>query len=72
MLKTITGKSTQQFIQDKLIDAAKVKLSTTNLSIGEIAFNLGFEHPQSFSKLFKNKTNVTPLEFRTSFNKKKL
>jgi AraC family transcriptional regulator, transcriptional activator of pobA len=68
MLQLLTGQSTKQFIHDKLIDLAKEKLSTTDLSVNEIAFELGFEHPQSFSKLFKNKTNFSPLEFRQSFN----
>ncbi|MFC6096080.1 helix-turn-helix domain-containing protein [Flavobacterium qiangtangense] len=68
LLKSLTGQSTQQHIHDKMIDKAKEKLSTTNLSVSQIAFELGFEHPQSFSKLFKNKTNVSPLEFRQSFN----
>ncbi|QNL50150.1 helix-turn-helix transcriptional regulator [Olivibacter sp. SDN3] len=68
LLKTLTGQSTQQFIHDKLIEKAKEKLSTTDLSISEIAYELGFEHSQSFSKLFKTKTNVSPLEFRQSFN----
>lgn len=68
LLKSLTGQSTQQHIHDKLIEKAKEKLSTTNLSISQIAFELGFEHQQSFSKLFKTKTNVSPLEFRQSFN----
>lgn len=68
VLKTITGQSTQQHIHEKLITKAKEKLSTTNLSISEIAFELGFEHSQSFSKLFKTKTLVSPLKFRESFN----
>jgi len=68
LLKTLTGQSTKQFIQDKLIDFAKQKLSTTDLTINEIAYELGFEYPQSFSKLFKTKTNLTPMEFRNSFN----
>ncbi|MEL6626804.1 MAG: helix-turn-helix transcriptional regulator [Bacteroidota bacterium] len=68
MLKSLTGQSTQQHIHHKLIETAKVKLSTTRLSISEIAHGLGFEHSQSFSKLFKSKTNQTPKEFRTSFN----
>jgi AraC family transcriptional activator of pobA len=51
-----------------LIEKAKEKLSTTALSVSEIAYGLGFEHPQSFSKLFKTKTNLSPLEFRASFN----
>lgn len=68
LLKVLTGQSTQQHIHDKLIAKAKEKLSTTSLSVSGIAYELGFEHPQSFSKLFKNKTNLTPIEFRQSFN----
>jgi len=68
LLKVLTGQSTQQHIHDKLIEKAKEKLSTTDLSVSEIAFELGFEHPQSFSKLFKIKTQLSPLEFRQSFN----
>lgn len=68
LLKTLTGHSTKQFIQDKLIELAKEKLSTTDLSINEIAYQLGFEHPQSFSKLFKAKTQYSPLAFRQSFH----
>jgi AraC-like DNA-binding protein len=68
MLKSLTGQTTQQHIHSKLIEKAKVKLSTTTLSISEIAYELGFEHSQSFNKLFKSKTSQTPLEFRASFN----
>jgi AraC family transcriptional activator of pobA len=68
LLKMLTGKSTQQHIHDKLIEKAKERLTTTTLSVGEIAYELGFEHSQSFSKLFKSKTNLSPLEFRYSFN----
>ena len=68
LLKTLTGQSTQQHIHEKLIEKAKEKLSSTNLSVSEIAYELGFEHPQSFSELFKSKTNFSPLEFRSSFN----
>jgi AraC family transcriptional regulator, transcriptional activator of pobA len=68
LLKTLTGQSTQQHIHDKLIEKAKEQLSTTDQSVSEIAYELGFEHPQSFSKLFKTKTNLSPLEFRHSFN----
>ncbi len=68
LLKSLTGQTTQQHIHQRLIEKAKIKLSTTNSSVGEIAFELGFEHPQSFSKLFKSKTKQTPLEFRASFN----
>jgi AraC family transcriptional activator of pobA len=68
LLKVLTGQNTQQHIHEKLISKAKEKLSTTDLSVSEIAYALGFEHPQSFSKLFKTKTQVSPLEFRQSFN----
>ncbi|WP_428657274.1 helix-turn-helix domain-containing protein [Runella sp.] len=68
LLKVLTGQSTQQHIHNKLIEKAKEKLSVTDLSVSEIAYELGFEHPQSFSKLFKTKTNFSPLEFRQSFN----
>ncbi|CAD0224564.1 helix-turn-helix domain-containing protein [Chryseobacterium sp. JV274] len=68
LLREISGQNTQQHIHDKLIEKAKEKLSTTNLSVSEIAYKLGFEHSQSFSKLFKAKTNASPLEFRQSFN----
>lgn len=68
LLRTITGQTTQQHIHNKLIEQAKVILTTTNLSVSEIAYQLGFEHSQSFSKLFKSKTDLTPVEFRASFN----
>jgi AraC-like DNA-binding protein len=67
LLKTLTGQSTQQHLHDKLIGLAKEKLSTTNMSVSEIAYELGFEHLASFSKIFKTKTNFSPLEFRQSF-----
>lgn len=67
-LRVHTGQNTQQHIHEKLIEKAKEKLSTTDLSVSEVAYELGFEHPQSFSKLFKTKTNLSPLEFKRSFN----
>ncbi|WP_244280557.1 helix-turn-helix domain-containing protein [Leptospira saintgironsiae] len=67
LLNVLTGQSTQQHIHDKLIEQAKEKLSTTDLPITAIAYELGFEHSQSFSKLFKSKTKLTPVEFRRSF-----
>jgi AraC family transcriptional regulator, transcriptional activator of pobA len=68
MLRILTGKNAQQHIHDKLIEKGKEMLSTTTLSVGEVAYALGFEHSQSFSKLFKTKTKLSPLEFRQSFN----
>ncbi|MCW3463464.1 helix-turn-helix domain-containing protein [Chitinophaga nivalis] len=64
LLKMLTGNSTQQHIQEKIIEKAKERLVTTDLSVNEIAFELGFEYPQSFSKLFRTKTNYSPLAFR--------
>jgi AraC family transcriptional activator of pobA len=68
LLKQLTGQTMQQIIHVKLIEKAKEKLSTTQMSVSEIAYSLGFEHSQSFSKLFKSKTKRSPLEFRASFN----
>lgn len=68
VLKTLTGRTTQQHIHEKLIEKAKEKLSTTPLSVSEIAYELGFEHSQSFSKLFKSKAGISPVEFRKSFS----
>ncbi|SFF23370.1 helix-turn-helix domain-containing protein [Spirosoma endophyticum] len=68
MLRSLTGQTTQQHIHNKLIDRAKDILSTTNATIAEIAYQLGFEYPQSFNKLFKSKTKISPLEYRQSVN----
>jgi AraC-like DNA-binding protein len=68
LLKTLTGLTTQQHIHEKLIEKAKERLSATSMSISEIAYELGFEHPQSFSKLFKTKTSLSPLAFRRAFH----
>jgi AraC family transcriptional activator of pobA len=67
ILKVLTGRSTQQHIQDKLIDKAKEKISTTDC-LSQISYDLGFEHPQSFSRLFRTKTGLSPLTFRRTFN----
>lgn len=68
LLRIHTQQNTQQHIQNKMMEYAKEYLSTTNLTVAEIAYELGFEHPPSFNKLFKQKTNQTPLQFRQSFN----
>lgn len=68
MLRSTTGQNAQQHIHNTLIEKAKEVLTTTPLSVSEIAYQLGFEYPQSFSKLFKTKTNVSPLEYRRQFN----
>lgn len=68
LLRVHTGQNTQHHIHEKLIEKAKEKLSTTGLSVSEIAYALGFEHAQSFSTLFRKKTSMSPLEFRQQFN----
>lgn len=68
MLRNLTGQNTQQHIHEKLIEKAKEYLTTTNFSVSEVAYQLGFEHSQSFNKLFKKKMNVTPLSYKQSFN----
>jgi AraC family transcriptional activator of pobA len=65
MLRAHTGQNTQQHIHNKLIEKAKEMLSSSKLTVAEIAYRLGFEHPQSFNKMFKKKMNVSPMEFRT-------
>src|SRR5690606_26448687 len=68
MLRNLTGQNAQTYIHGFVIDKAKELLSTTNFSVSEIAYQLGFENSQSFSKLFKKKTNKTALQYRASFN----
>ncbi len=68
MLRLLTGQNAQQHIHEKLIEKAKEKLLTTNLSVSEIAYELGFERSQSFNRLFKKKTEMSPLKYRQSFN----
>lgn len=64
LLRNLIGQNTQQFIHEKVIEKAKELIVKNNLTISEIAYLLGFEHPQSFTKLFKNKTNTTPIQYR--------
>lgn len=68
MLRSLTGQNAQQHIHNRLIEKAKELLSATNLTVSEVAYQLGFEHPQSFSKFFKTKAKLSPLEFKLSFN----
>lgn len=68
LLRSLTGQNAQQHIHEKLIEKAKEYLTSTNLSVSEIAYQLGFEQPQSFNRLFKKKTSLTPIEFKQSFN----
>jgi AraC-like DNA-binding protein len=67
LLRSLTGQNTQQHIHDKVIEKAKEYLATYRLTVAEVAYQLGFEHPQSFNRIFKKKTNLTPVEFKQSF-----
>ncbi|MCL3779016.1 AraC family transcriptional regulator [Prolixibacteraceae bacterium JC049] len=66
LLKKETGKSAIEHIHYQLIEKAKYLLLNSNVSIKEIAFDLGFEYPQHFNKLFKKNTGVSPSVFRKS------
>jgi AraC family transcriptional activator of pobA len=68
MLRSLTGLNAQQHIHEKLIERSKELLSATTLTISEVAYQLGFEHSQSFSRLFKSKTKLSPVQFRHAFN----
>ncbi|MBO9633892.1 MAG: helix-turn-helix transcriptional regulator [Chitinophagaceae bacterium] len=67
MLKSLTGQTAQQHIHDKLIERAKTILCKSELSIAEVAYELGFEHPQSFNKFFRQKVQMSPTAFRENF-----
>ncbi|MCW5518904.1 helix-turn-helix transcriptional regulator [Aureitalea sp. L0-47] len=64
LIKKETGRSAQEYIQNKLIEVAKEKVFDHEKSISEIAYELGFRYPQHFSRLFKNKTGLSPNDFR--------
>ncbi len=68
LLKNLTGKSTKEHIQDRRIEKAKEKLASGDASITEVAYQLGFEYPQSFSKAFKARTQLTPSAYRAAMN----
>jgi AraC-like DNA-binding protein len=68
MLRSLTGQNAQQYIQSKMIEKAKELLAVSDLTVAEIAYQLGFDYPQSFNKVFKKKTNITPVVYRQSFN----
>jgi len=65
-LKETTGQTTSQLISERLLQEAKILLKSTNWTINEIAWSLGFEEPNHFSGFFKSRTKITPKEFRQS------
>jgi AraC-like DNA-binding protein len=64
LIKKETGKTAQEYIQSKVIDVAKEKIFDVSKSVSEIAYELGFKYPQHFTRLFKQKTGHTPIEYR--------
>ncbi|SHN36961.1 AraC family transcriptional regulator [Chitinophaga sp. CF418] len=64
LIKKETGKSAQEYIQNKIIDVAKNKIFGSDKTINEIAYELGFKYPQHFARLFKKRVGYTPNEFR--------
>lgn len=64
LLRTLTGKSTQEHIHLHVIQKAKHQLIGTTTSVAEIAYSLGFTYPSHFSKLFKTKTGYSPTAYR--------
>ena len=66
LLRNLIGLNTQQFIHEKVIEKAKEFLAKDQMTIAQIAYYLGFEHSQSFNKLFKRKTNQSPSDYKKS------
>jgi len=64
LIKKETGKTAQEYIQSKIIEVAKEKIFDPGLTVNEIAFDLGFKYPQHFTRLFKQRTGVSPNEYR--------
>ena len=65
IIKSYTNKSAIETIHEFVIDKAKEKLMQTNSTSADVAYELGFDYPNYFSKLFKKQTNVTPKQFKT-------
>jgi len=68
ILRTLSGISTQQYIQSKLIETAKERLLSRNATVADVAYELGFAYPQSFSKMFKKHTGQSPLQYKKMIN----
>jgi transcriptional regulator len=64
MFKKETGKSPQEYIQEKVIELAKERISGTADTVSQIAYSLGFQYPQHFCRLFKKRVGYTPSEYR--------
>ena len=64
LIKKETGMTAQRYIQNKIIDLSKRDLLGSDKSIAEIAYSLGFDYPQHFTRLFKKQTGLSPTEYR--------
>ncbi len=68
LVKKETGKTAQEYIQNKIINISKERIIGSNQNISEIAYTLGFQYPQHFSRLFKRQVGCTPLEYRRQYD----
>ena len=68
MFKKETGKSPQEYIQEKVIELAKERISGTADTVSQIAYSLGFQYPQHFCRLFKKRVGYTPSEYRAQID----
>ena len=68
LIKKETGKTAQEYIQEKVIDVAKEKIFDESKSVSQIAYELGFKYPQHFTRVFKQHTGITPQEYRSWMN----
>lgn len=66
LIKKETGKTAQEYVQHKIMDTAKDMLADTSTSVSEVAYALGYQYPQYFSRAFKNVVGLTPKSFRSS------
>ena len=64
LIKKETGKSAQEYVQQKIMDTAKTLLSDSDKTVSEIAYALGYQYPQYFSRAFKKATGCTPNAYR--------
>lgn len=64
LIKKDTGRSAQEYIQTKIIDIARNRIFDTDKSVSQVAYELGFKYPQHFTRLFKQKTGISPNEYR--------
>lgn len=64
LIKKLTGKSAQEYIQLKIIDAAKERILLPSKSISHVSYELGFKYPQHFTRMFKKVVGLTPNEYR--------